>query len=570
MGVEGIIVIILVLFIIGYVAAYIMKTRHYRVIDAMEEKKKELGQRSLNEQFQQGDRLTLSGKSEEEFKKLLHRWNRVETQEMPSIENHLFEAEKSVDLLRFSKAKKAEETAHETISSVTGNIEQIQKELEQLLRRPMENQTLAEQTQQRYQQLRKRLLTQSFTFGPALEELENRLSEMEEQSSVFSAYTSEGDHMAGRQVLDQLDKDIEKMEHQLDVIPEELEVLDKVFPEDLKELRKGYEMLRKQDMKFPDDTILEDIQQLEEQLTVSKQLIGRLALEEAASNNDAIDDRIGDLYEKMEKEVQAKETVRKEAMNLRKAFHYLAERNRRLRIETDRIGQNYVLSEELASAGERSKEKLEKNQQEFELIQENLSDFPMIFSEVQQRLEDIFEQLEQINDDQEQTYEDLQHLRQEEQEIKQHVDEMELRMRAVKRKIEMHHLPGLPEQYLDLFFYVTDRIEELAIELSQLQMDIQKARELERLCEEEVQKIEAETDQLIDTVRLTELTMPYINRHRSESENVEEAIQQSRYYFREEFDYDAALNVLVQELERIEPGAFEEIKANYQQYNEGM
>jgi len=185
MGVEGIIVIILVLFIIGYVAAYIMKTRHYRVIDDMEEKKKELGQRSLNEQFQQGDRLTLSGKSEEEFKKLLHRWNRVETQEMPSIENHLFEAEKSVDLLRFSKAKKAEETAHETISSVTGNIDQIQKELEQLLLRPMENQTLAEQTQQRYQQLRKRLLTQSFTFGPALEELENRLSEMEEQLSVF-------------------------------------------------------------------------------------------------------------------------------------------------------------------------------------------------------------------------------------------------------------------------------------------------------------------------------------------------------------------------------------------------
>lgn len=563
MNVEILIIVLLVLIIVGYFFTYIMKTRHYRAIDELDQKKRELTQRSLNEQFQRGDQLTLSGQSEEEFKKLLQKWNEVETRQFPSIENYLFEAEKSADLLRFSKAKDAEEKAGNTLSSITENIDKIRKDLERLFQHEAENQKRVENTQKRYQNLRKKLLTQSFSFGPALEELENRLSEMEGQFTTFSEKTTVGDHVEAKEVLEQLEKEINSMENQLEMIPEELEVLDTVFPEEIEDLKNGYEELRSRDIKFPDDTILTDIHSLEEQILISKQLIGELALEEAEDKIEKIDESIEALYNKMETEIQAKQAVRKDATDIRRGFHYLLEQNRRLRIETDRISQSYVLDVEEAEAGERLQDELETNQKQFAQLQEEIANDPMVFSDVQRQFQETFDELERINEEQESINEELLGLRAKELQIKQHVDEMENRMRTLKRQVEMHHLPGLPEQYLDLFFYVTDRIEELTNELGRIRMDMKKAQELEQLCEEEVQKIEKQTGQLLTDVQLTELVMQYISRYRSEHPSIEEAVLESRKLFGEEYDYHTALETLVAELEKAEPGAYEKIKTRY-------
>lgn len=42
-------------------------------------------------------------------------------------------------------------------------------------------------------------------------------------------------------------------------------------------------------------------------------------------------------------------------------------------------------------------------------------------------------------------------LRKEETEVKEKIDDFEFNMRGIKRYIEKQHLPGLPEEYLDLF-----------------------------------------------------------------------------------------------------------------------
>lgn len=556
---EVFIVILLVLILAAGLFSYIMKKRHYRVIDQLDQQKKEVSKISLANHFKKGNQLKLSGKTENHYNQLVGKWSEVEAKKLPSVENQLFEAERAVDLLRFKKAKQAEEKAESLLTSTRTEIEQIKKNVEKILRNETENQRYVEEIQEQYKVLRKKLLTQSFTFGPALEELENRLSEVERKFTVFSSITSEGDHIEAQKVLDQIKVEIQEMNDYLSVIPEQLEMLEAVFPPEIEELKSGYHELRKEGFLFPDDTILEDTQDVEEKIDQAKELIGSLQLKEADLKIDEIDKNLDKLYQKMEVEIEAKQTVRKDAVNLRRAFHYLLEQNRRLRIETDRIKQSYLLDEKTIQAGPDYKIEIEEIRKQFEQVQEKITDQTVVFSAIKENLREIFEELNRIHDEQEMLLESVLQLRPEELRIKKHVDEMENALRELKREVEMQHLPGLQDEYLEIFYYVSDRLEELARELGQIRMDMTKAQELETICEEEVQKLTLQTQQMIHDARMTELTMQYISRYRAQHLPVEEAMEKSITLFRQEFAYDESLAVLRKALEKIEPGAYEKI-----------
>src|SRR5699024_2911889 len=211
-----------------------------------------------------------------------------------------------------------------------------------LIEREQANLEKIDQIKKRYHEVRKSLLAYSFSFGPASESFEQKLSKMENDFTNFSEFTVSGDHEEANKIVENLRKNIQETEEQIDAISYLIEKVDEDYGKQLLDLREGYEELIDHGYLFPEDTILDDIETLKEDQQTIYTYIRDLKLEKASEAIDTLADNIDDLYEKMEKEIATKPLVHNLAEDTKRGIYYLQDENRRLNHAINRLSQSYV------------------------------------------------------------------------------------------------------------------------------------------------------------------------------------------------------------------------------------
>ncbi|ALV20821.1 MAG: septation ring formation regulator EzrA [Carnobacterium sp.] len=563
MSFEYILIAIILLAVIAYGTSYLMKKKHYAIIDALEKQKLELMELPVIDDLHSAKDLQLTGQTEETFKKLKAEWQKVETTTFPDLENCLFDAEQATDRLQLVHAKKAETKAAELIEGAKITIADIQEALKELLKSEEKNLLEVKRIQETYQEIRKKLLTQSFSFGPALEKLEKKLTFLEVDFSKIEELTALGDHIEAKKVLSQVDLDTKELNHLIKQVPGILKELTTEFAGQIEELKEGYEQLIAQKFVFLDDTILDDIEAIEKECQVSERLIADCELEEAKMKNREIEENINHLYDIMELEIEAKEFIVARQPVLDDYIEFVLEKNRKLLIEIDRVAQSYALNNDELAKTQTMQEELLEIQNNFDTFTDGLNNHQAVFSAVQESYTEHAKALEQIEGKQKEINDHLIELREEEMEVKAKIDDFEFNLRGVKRYIEKQHLPGLPTGYLDFFFATTERIEELSKELNKLRIDMKDIKKLCDLCDDDVELLIEKTEDIVDSAMLTEYMMQYANRYRHTHPEISSAITESFALFNQEFEYQEALETISTALEEVEPGAFKKVEESY-------
>ena len=124
-------------------------------------------------------------------------------------------------------------------------------------------------------------------------------------------------------------------------------------------------------------------------------------------------------------------------------------------------------------------------------------------------------------------------------------------------------MPGLPGDYLEFFFLVTDRVEDLGKSLNRIRINIEEVNKLVAICEDELKMLDTRTKELVDAAALTEQLMQYANRYRHSNPEIKAAIQHGLVLFNDEYRHQDALDTIATSLERVEPGAFERLEKFY-------
>lgn len=561
-------IIILILLIALVAVLYYTKKQNYKKIDELDARKSTIMDRSPVDKLQTVKSMSITGQSKESATKLEEQWKTIETKHYPKIENHLFDAEQATDRYRFKAASRFQQEATDLMDQVDGTLKELTSALDELIQREEANLKRIEGIKHQYHDIRKDLLAKSFSFGQALDKLENHLGVMENDFTEFSDLTASGDHEEAKMVINRLEENITVMEKQMKRIPAILDHVDEEFEEQIKELEKGYKKLEEEEYVFPDDTIQKELPVLRETIEGIREQVGQLELESAEQGIEEVEEKIDSLYDKMEAEMQAKPEVSLANDDVRKAVHFVKEQNRKLFLELDRISQSYVLNQKEQETAENLREQIATYQTEYETVEQSLKEQKTSYSVALKQLDRLLDELEKVYEQQEETTSTLYQYRQNELEMKNDVDEMEQAMREMKRYIESKHLPGLPQDYLDFFFYASDRLEKLEKELARPKLNMEEVGELHSMCEEDVEKLGEATDRLVDNALLTEVVSQRLHRYKSEHQGVEETINYSRSIFTEDYDYETALKMVKEKLEKIEPGAFAELEKEYQQDKE--
>ena len=557
------IVILVVIFVTGMIT-YFMRGKYYDQIDELDQKKKELLKQAPRDELKEVKELALTGQSSELREEFENEWRKIESEKYPELENHLYEAEQATDRYRLNESKKSQEAAVNLLEELEVELSSLRVSLNELIEREQANLEKIDGIKKRYHEVRKSLLAYSFSFGPASESFETKLNSMEEDFTEFSEYTVSGDHEEANKVIQRLAEAIKTTEEEMDQIPDLLTKVNEEYQADIEDLQQGYTQMVEHNYIFPDDNISKNIEQLTEQKEQILESIRLLDIQAVNEEMESMDRNIDEVYDKMELEIESEIKVKELLADNKQAILYLRDEVRRLLGLENRLAQSYIMYHNEREYLETLDEELIEAIKEYEFIEEKIKESTIAYSLAHSRAHYLFKKLEKLNNEKTTVEIRLTNYRKEELTYKEEMVAMEEAMYEMKRAIENERLPGLPDDYLELFFSATDRIEKLAEELAQSKVALVSVRQVHQIAEEDVIQLSQLTEEIIEQVNLIELTSQRLYRFKDEHKGILETIRYSESLFNDDYDYHTSLRLLKEKLENVAPGVFEEIRTNYE------
>ena len=555
---AGIFVVILV----GYGVVYYLNRKQANRIKEIDERKHKMMAIPVADNLYTLKNLNLTGQTKRTYESWQATWQTITRFQYPEIEAALVSAEQSIQQFNFIKAKQAIENAENLISETETSVGKVNKALEKLLESAQENRKELEENQERYNKIRKQLLAHSFTFGPAVETLEKNLNYMELDFTKFNSLTNEGDHMEAKEVLERINQDSTLMESVVETIPELNRQIKEEYEEQIADLREGYQRLISEHYVFDNVDVLEEISEIEAILVEAKSSIGLADVEEAQKKMSKAERIIENTYAVMENEMEAKDFVDRHQTNLSRKMDHVLQSNRYVLLEIDRVSQNFFLNHNELTRAQEFEDQLMAENEALRYHDKLLAEHEVSYSATKARYEKMTQKLTEIDKEQSELVAKLSNLKNREKEAEDAVDLFEMDMRNMKRTLEKQHLPGLAHEYLDLFFAVSKRVEEISAKLNRVKIDIEEIEKLVAMCEEDIQLLDKRTEEILDNANMTEYLIQYANRHR-DNQAIVAAAREALDLFQTAYDYESAASIMKNALNKVDPGASKRVEESY-------
>ena len=552
---------ILIIVVAILACVYFYQRRAVKQINDLMESEKKLADQKVDQQIKNVEELQLIGDAKKQFETIK---NKYEKQVRPAITAFNKRAPQLLADSRTSKLLTINTQIRDLqadLAKLTTTLQQIQKDLQHLRQQQHTHKQAVEQIKNKYRQFHRQLNEKSFEYGDSEKQLNSRLNELEDQFAQFTDLTNKGDIEAAQEILNNLQSENDKFEQDLKKIPQLYKPIATEFPEQLSELKSGYETLVKQNFHFTEKNIDKQIEQLQAKLDQTIDQLNNLQLDVVEQSNKDLSEQIDYLYGVMQKEIDAKN----EAIHLievMKDFTKHAQRqNDELGVELDRLSLNYTLTnheqETVRELGEQIKAIIKQYRDDAEAVANKTA----VYSQVLDRQKSNQKNLTEIEKSQEKLNNEVAKLQTDEQRARQMLQKYSTQIRTIHRQVEQLNLPGLPKDYLDYFFGVSDEIKKLADELNEYKINMDEITKQLIIVESDLDTLNDKTDILRDSAELTERFQQYANRF-SDNEKIAAAAKKSQELFKQ-FNYTASLEAIATVLEEIEPGSYKRIEDTY-------
>ena len=504
-------------------------------------------------------KMKLSGASDDCFNQL-------------KVEYHKQEEEIFSDILRQMRGAEYKNTefkvfgANQDLKKVNTSLDQFEKKIaeisqgfDELLKSNELNATHSEELQKKYQTLRKQVLTQSFSYGPATDKLEDELSEIANLLDNEKQLTSKGDHIEASQILDDIKIKLGLITDQLKVIEPLFHDLNEVFPGQVDEIKFVFQKLDKQHFKFNDD-IVALIQEVQKEIEESNEKLGELNFDAVNTNNEDIKQRIDDLYETLTLEIDGKRDVLKEQKPVLDYLNHAVFQHNRLDKRIQKLQESYILTDKTLDTFKNNFDTLNEVRREYDSDVQSIADKQVIFSQVRNDFKDIVKELDEIETNEKDINDELNQMLTSEQIARNSVDEYAKRLEIQKKMIEQLRLNGLPDDYLDYFYMVYDEINKLYDDLDADQINMEDISKAVIITQEDLNNLVEKTSKLKYNVQLAEKLLQYANRYATKNKEFSDELAHARSLFDDDYNYQESVDVISKALEEVESGSVDRIK----------
>ncbi|MGK9267301.1 septation ring formation regulator EzrA [Bacillus inaquosorum] len=556
--VIGLLIVLLALFAAGY----FFRKKIYTEIDRLESWKIEILNRSIVEEMSKIKHLKMTGQTEEFFEKWREEWDEIVTAHMPKVEELLYDAEENADKYRFKKANQVLVHIDDLLTAAESNIEKILREISDLVTSEEKSREEIELVRERYSKSRKNLLAYSHLYGELYDSLEKDLDEIWSGIKQFEEETEGGNYITARKVLLEQDRNLERLQSYIDDVPKLLADCKQTVPGQIAKLKDGYREMKEKGYKLEHIQLDKELENLSNQLKRAEHvLMTELDIDEASAILQLIDENIQSVYQQLEGEVEAGQSVLSKMPELIIAYDKLKEEKEHTKAETELVKESYRLT-----AGELGKQQaFEKRLDEIgkllSSVKDKLDAEHVAYSLLVEEVASIEKQIEEVKKGHAEYREKLQALRKEELQARETLSNLKKTISETARLLKTSNIPGIPSHIQEMLENAHHYIQETVNQLNELPLNMEEAGAHLKQAEDIVNRASRESEELVEQVILIEKIIQFGNRFRSQNHILSEQLKEAerRFYA---FDYEDSYEIAAAAVEKAAPGAVAKIKAD--------
>lgn len=561
---QSLLLITLIITIIVVVMAMLLINR--RQLRDIEELDNELGNMEdlhLERAIGKLDQMELAGES----LATLNTWKKSyqkAAELFPEIQRLIEDGADENARYRLVKSHQSIKQARELVDSISEDVKNSSDVFTQLLESNRENKAQYDELMQSYREIRKEILADSFDYSVALEEIENRLSAMEEDFAQAKNLSAQGDHVEAKRVLSKIRADLTALKTKLPEVKEDQHDLQTVFADQLDEIAAGYKEMRDAKYGFGSLDLLLEIKQSNDQIDRSLAALAQLDLEETSKGMKKVEKEIKTLYGILEKEYKARPFVEKNQDKLQRLLTHQQTVSQQLIKKLRHIDESYELTHgELDESRELERE-VHKMDSDYIRASQRIADGRAVYSEVQDDWIKILGRLQEIGKRQQELSEAVDGLYEAEEVAQRSIKEFKQQVSLLYRHLSRQNLPGIPEGFLQMYTLVINEISKTSGELNQVRINMEKISEELVQISDDVDRLQREAEDIISSANLFELTMQYSNKF-LDNETVVRARRNAMKLYDRDYNYKDALDTIATAVERAEPGSYQRIENSYYQ-----
>ncbi|OIL19704.1 septation ring formation regulator EzrA [Oenococcus oeni] len=561
-----VLLIISIILLVSYLAAVLFQRSYAKRANEVVEEKDKLAQINVRQALLDARKLSLTGKSLHEYQQLEADYNDIENSKFLHIDQLANSVVFDSRGLNVFKTRDEFNTLNSTLKETKAKIASIQGGLEKLNEVDQEHRKAVDELRLRYDKLRKKILAESFKYGPASEPLENVLSGLEDNFAKFVKLTESGDHTAATDVYEQLRVETNDLEKKMIDIPPLYDKLVNRYPTNFKELQNGADQLTKQGFVFDADpnVVIADMKKSHSQILNA---LKNLDMKKTADAERILEVQIKTLYDTIENEYGAEYDVKKNDRRLTNQLKHVRAQNQELTLEIDRLAHRFTLShsevEDTRGWGEQIKSVSEQNEESKKRWHEKKAPFTAI-REIQNGL---FEQLDQIAKNQKDLYITISSYPQVFDDLKRISLQYSGELSNIRRILEQVDMPGLPADYRLQFISVKDEIKALNNMVSASRVNLDDAQRQAHEVTTDLADLKSSSSELYVNANLAVELIHYANRF-SDRQEIISALQQARLYYERDLDYGRTVDLVGRALDQVDPGSYERLKDGYTNRNQ--
>ncbi|MFY7750246.1 MAG: septation ring formation regulator EzrA [Exiguobacterium acetylicum] len=553
--VIGVIVIVLLVMLFSMIS----RKKYYTKIDELDMRKQGIVSASIPKELQDLKQLPMAGETETKFSSWHQAWEELLTVHVAQIDETLYRAEEALDKYRFIAVKNDLEVTEQLIAELEGLIDEMLVEMSTFKTNQSVLAELKAQGEADSGQVRKSLLIQANSFGPALARLEERSEQIDAYWNEMCQYEASGEVTKAYETSLLLEQEVATTRQLVELVPKQWKILAHELRQRIDQLGAGYKEMSLDGYPLEPLGLQSEIKRFEEQRLSLSEKIEMLevdGLEEAIQQLSADVDQ---MYDTFRREVDARHQVKKENQFLKQKALRMRERIHQLAQEFSILREKYEISADLGVHYETIQRDEELLFEAAKDLDESIAGKIIPFSMLEDQMRDAIRLEEQLMIQYERFTIELQALRKEETEVRERIVEWRHQLSQTRLRLKRLGLPNLPAEVKESLRNANRSLQTLETRLEELPFNVRSIVAQSQDVQETFKHVQERLDTLVFEVTYAERLVQYANRYRRHDNEIHMSLTIAETKFLAG-DYERTIVLAERVLNEYDPAAIERIK----------
>ncbi|MBQ9014291.1 MAG: septation ring formation regulator EzrA [Bacilli bacterium] len=557
----GTIVFILIVIIIAIILI-IKNRKKKRIIKAIEDMEKEknmlINVPVLNELSKVEALVKTNKKLEEKYNSWKLKFNVIENETIPDINDMLIELDFLVDKSKPKEIYDKISLVEIRLYEIKTKIKNILAEIKEITSSEEKNRATVIKLKTIYRKLKKQFNETKNDYEETANTIELQFETIEKRFEEFEEVMDKKDYEEAIYVVKGLTEMIDHMKIIINEIPEIMLMGKNLIPKRTEDISNEYIKLTREGYQLDYLNVEYNIIETEKKVNSIFDRVRVLNLEDVTFELKTILEYFDSLFNDFETEKLTRKYYEDGLKRFNKKNKHIDKLLTSIENKLPEMRKHYNLTDDVVTTVGLLKDEYISVNKDYDKLISLSENHAFAFSKLNSELEIILLKLSKVNEKLSNLIQKVGNLKDDEERAKGQLEDIKLLLKQSKYQIRKNKLPVIPENYYIELNEASDAIKEIQVELSKVPIDVDILNVRVDTARDLVFKLHNTTADMVKKALLSEYAIVYGNRYRSSKQVINEGLVKAEELFFKG-DYGKSLELSISTLDVVEPGIHKKI-----------